>query len=422
MLAIAPVATSAEEIELRSGARFQVPVEADGSTVSIRVGREVFRLPSSDVRIIGRGGLPEDQWPVRREKALRGTSRDRFAAAWWAMEHGLTSESESMLRRTHADDPSLEIASRLVRVSDRLSATSRPPEPGRLESLRPLNLKQSESEHILLFHHVSEGNAAERLALMEQVLRTFYLTFTGLGFDLRMPREKLLAVCFSAEADYSEFLRNADAGTLTNTRGYYHPTLHLTVTFDTSPDRLDRSDSAAMVREIDRRRVEFGTLAHELIHQLVAESRLAPRYESFPIWLHEGLAMQFETVRDGRWTGLDPINDTRLAHWHACRSVPRLAPLLHEVGFGHGYNSDRYAQAWGLLACLRVRHPSAFVAVLDAARLPDDLPWADRSDRLTSALLRATSLDLLPLEQAWRSYLRTLSRADMSELPRNPRR
>jgi hypothetical protein len=329
-----------------------------------------------------------------------------------------------MLRKTHADDPSLEIASRLVRVCDRLNDVPPPTatEPGRWESLGPLKLKQSQSDHILLFHRVSEENAAERLALMEQVLRTFYLTFEGLGFDLRTPREKLRAVCFSTETEYTEFLRDADAGELVNTRGYYHPTLHLIVTFDTSPDHLNRSDPAAMVREIDRRRVEFGALAHELIHQLVAESRLAPRYESFPIWLHEGLAMQFETVRDGRWTGLDPINDTRLAHWRACRSVPRLAPLLHDAGFGHGYDSDRYAQAWGLLSFLRVRHPSAFVVVLDAARLPDDLPLADRSDRLSGALLDATRLDLPSLEQAWRSYLRTLSRPDVSTLPRNPRR
>ena len=44
-----------------------------------------------------------------------------------------------------------------------------------------------------------------------------------------------------------------------------------------------------MLLDLDRRSIDLGTAAHEMIHQLVAESGLLPRHDAFPHWLHEGL-------------------------------------------------------------------------------------------------------------------------------------
>ena len=49
--------------------------------------------------------------------------------------------------------------------------------------------------------------------------------------------------------------------------------------------------------------INEGTAAHEIIHLLAANSGLLPRHDAFPIWLQEGLAMQFEVIRGGRWAG-----------------------------------------------------------------------------------------------------------------------
>ena len=58
-----------------------------------------------------------------------------------------------------------------------------------------------------------------------------------------------------------------------------------------------------------------GTLAHEMIHQLAADSGLLPRHDAFPYWLHEGFAAQFEVIRGGRWAGISRAHDLRLPDW-----------------------------------------------------------------------------------------------------------
>ena len=61
-----------------------------------------------------------------------------------------------------------------------------------------------------------------------------------------------------------------------------------------------------MLLDLDRRSIDLGTAAHEMIHQLAVESGLVPRHDAFPHWLHEGLAAQFEVIRGGRWSGISP--------------------------------------------------------------------------------------------------------------------
>ena len=83
--------------------------------------------------------------------------------------------------------------------------------------------------------------------------------------------------------------------------------------------------------------MDEGTAAHEMIHLLAANSGLRPRHDSFPVWLQEGLAMQFEVVRGGRWAGIGRANDLRLPDWRRLPTAPRLEPLVHDAGYGHGY-------------------------------------------------------------------------------------
>ena len=46
-----------------------------------------------------------------------------------------------------------------------------------------------------------------------------------------------------------------------------------------------------MLLDLDRRSVDLGTAAHEMIHQLAVDSGLVPRHDMFPVWLHEGLGV-----------------------------------------------------------------------------------------------------------------------------------
>src|SRR5262249_36185174 len=84
--------------------------------------------------------------------------------------------------------------------------------------------------------------------------------------------------------------------------------------------------------------------------------RLAPQHDDLPLWLHEGLATQFEVIRGGRWAGFGRAHDLRLPDWRRIDPRPRLVPLLRDAGFGHGYQRDAYAAAWALVYYLRKEH------------------------------------------------------------------
>ena len=150
--------------------------------------------------------------------------------------------------------------------------------------------------------------------------------------------------------------------------------------------------------DLECRAIDVSTAAHEMIHQLVDATGLAPRPDAFPVWLHEGLAMQFEVVRAGRWAGLGRADDFRLPYWRRMVPPPRLAPVLRDAGFGRGYHPDRYAEAWALVYFLRKEHPREFLAYLDQLRLPP-------LDGPADAFHAAFGADLGELEARWHQFL-----------------
>jgi hypothetical protein len=158
--------------------------------------------------------------------------------------------------------------------------------------------------------------------------------------------------------------------------------------------------------ELERRALDDGTAAHEMIHLLAAGSGLMPRHDAFPTWLQEGLAMQFESIRGGRWAGIARAHDLRLPDWRTIQPPPPLEPLLRDAGFGRGYSRDPYAQAWALVYYLRARHPEQFLTFLDLLRSPDarsaDLP---RPDRTLDAFRRAFGVDLDSRQRDWYDFL-----------------
>ena len=89
-------------------------------------------------------------------------------------------------------------------------------------------------------------------------------------------------------------------------------------------DRLEAQGSprAARARPGASRDTDDGTAAHEMIHLLAANSGLLPRHNAFPVWLQEGLAMQFEVIRGGRWAGIGRSRDLRLPDWRKLASRP----------------------------------------------------------------------------------------------------
>jgi hypothetical protein len=183
--------------------------------------------------------------------------------------------------------------------------------------------------------------------------------------------------------------------------------------------RLDGEVTAEMLLlDLDRRAIDLGTAAHEMIHQLVVDSGLIAQHDAFPIWLHEGLAAQFEVIRGGRWAGISRAHDLRLPDWRRLQTPLHLERLVRGAGFGRGYQRDLYAQAWALVYFLRTQHPREFLTFIDLLRNPAAGPSSASSDgaatpvvpesRVFNAFTRSFGPDLEHVEEEWHAFMKTV--------------
>jgi hypothetical protein len=429
LAALAPAVVRAELLDFARGGRVQLPAaHTPEGTIRVEAPDGPLVFTQGDFRAIVPGCWPEHDWPSRRDAALAGGPEVRYTAAWWALENGLTRQAEDLVREAYRVDPCFPPAARMIAVLERLERPVSDPDldPARRALGGPFAIACS--EHVVLLHQHTGDEAAERLELLESVVRSFYLLFAAHGFELAVPRERLVAAWFAQQTDYLVFLHREGADAFRTTLGYYHPTLGIVATFDarTVPaqqqaraelaaaevtleripagehrDRLGRDlIRRRLLLELQRRSIELGTAAHELIHLLVETSALAPRHDDFPFWLHEGLAAQFEVVRGGRWAGFGRAHDLRLPDWRRIDPPPRLAPLLRDTDFGRGYQRDAYAAAWALVYYLRKQHPAQFVTFLDLLRTPD-AEARPRADRTVALFQAAFGADLTMVEADW---------------------
>jgi len=459
-------AVRADLIYFRNGGEIQVPVAVRGDSIVIDLAGEEYVFPPEDVRERLPGFFPADEWSGRAARALAAGTDARFANAWWALENGLTDEAVAELKAIHQVAPEHGPTARMTAMIARLEPPCTDPDiPGFRGALR-VAFETARGPHVLLLHQHSDAQAADRVALLERIVTSYYLMFAGSGIDLRVPGRRIVFAWFADRADYLDFLKSQGAGAFATTRGYYHPTWNAVVSHDARSaesdireqavfaarrdelkrfqailDRLPprararvvfvdepartvgKVDGAALIdrleREVRRRELlladrriamDDGIAAHETIHLLAAASGLQPRHGAFPIWLQEGLAMQFEVVRGGRWAGIGRAHDIRLADWRNITPPPPLEPLIRDSGFGRGYQRDPYVQAWALVYFLRARRSDQFVTFLDLLRNPS--PGSATDDGSASptppldAFRRAFNADLAPLEREWHDFLR----------------
>ncbi len=424
-----------------------------------------IELLPEDIRKRLPGFWPEAEWAARRQQAQAGGFAARYAVAWWAIENGLTREGADELRALHAVDPNHGPTARMVAVLDRLDRPCADPDLAGFRQALGITTKVARGPHVILLHQHSDAEATERIALLERVLLGYHLLFAAEGVELAVPRHRLMSAWFAERRDYLAFLHQQEAEAFVTTNGYFHPTWDAVVAFDarsmatqqTARDalrarreelgrfaaRLDGLPARARLRvkladepartvggvegrallhrlerelayqtallDLDWRAIDLGTAAHEMVHQLAADSGLLPRHDAFPYWLHEGLAAQFEVIRGGRWAGLSRAHDLRLPDWRKIQPPPQLERLIRDAGFGRGYQRALYAQAWALVYYLRARHPDRFLRFLDLLRSPasdDDtsLPQA-RADRVFGAFQRAFGSDIAGLERDWHRFM-----------------
>jgi hypothetical protein len=409
--------TWADVVEFTEGGRVELPADDLGATVRLDgpTGPVIFR--KSEIRSILPRPWPAREWPARRASALAQGTEARFLAAWWALMNGLTSDAVAMLREVHQADPAHQPTARMVAILDRLDRPGLDPDLDELRARLPGHWRLARGPHVVLAHQHDPAEAAERVELLEQVFTSYYLFLTAFGFDLKTPSERLASAWFARRDDYLACLRDEEADAFLTTRGYFHPTKDLVLTYDSRTDsrrarvrdQLDRPGGSDLRRKVvfdlEWRALDWGTAAHEMVHQLVVHSGFAPRADAFPLWFHEGFAAQFEVIVGGRWAGIGQPHPLRLADWPK-GETPALAPLIRDQGFGQGYRAGSYVQGWALVDYLRREHPGQFVTFLDLLRGPDSGP-----DRTFDAFLASFGADLISIEQGWLKHAARLRAA-----------
>jgi len=449
----------ADLVYFANGGSAQLPTKVEGNTVRLETPDGLIEFQRTDFRKMVPGFWPAHEWEGRREEALAGGAEARYKAAWWALENGLTKQAESMLREAHAADRAHQPTARLVSVLDQLAAPCSDPDLSSMRESLQAKMELARGPHVLLFHQHNEAEAAERINLVEQVLTTYYLMLSAQGIDLPAPTQRLASFWFAQQTDYLAYLRAEHADSFLTTNGYFHPTRNVVLAYDSRSSESQRTKRAALdvrrgelerarkqlparglmrlsvggapartmnragaeevldrlnrevmrqqlLLDIDWRSVDLGTAAHETVHQLTALTSLAPDHQDFPQWLQEGYAAQFEVIRGGRWAGVGRAHDARLPDWRKIHPPPRIVPLVRDVGFGHGYHPDLYAEAWALVYYLRKEHPAEFLTFIDLLRAPDhDL---SRSERTLTAFQAAFGPETTALESAWHRFMASL--------------
>jgi hypothetical protein len=459
--------------EFVAGGRVEGPPAVDGEPIRLGSPHVARTFDRADFRRIEPAAWPPAEWPARREAALAGTSNDRHAASLWALDHGLVEEAAALWRESRELDPEHPEIGRLARVLDALKHERPDPDLTAFAGLVPEGFQVERGPHVLVWHRHEPEEARARVALLERAVAAFYLEFARHGLVLEIPPTRLPSIWFDERADYLRYLDAEGASAFRGTRGYHNPTRGLVACYDARSDESQRraresiaarrSELAAfrdriaqapagarirlgalgtngetftrarasetldrLGRDLDRQELlldlawqalDEGNAAHELVHQLVSRSGLAPRYAALPTWLHEGLAMQFEAFRGGVWAGCGTPVEIRLRDFRSLRSARPLAALLRDEGLGSGYRDAPYAAAWAWVYYLRTQRADAWIALIDALRrpTPDPRPATTRSRDALQSILED---DMLQWERDWHQ---AIERLDPSNRPASRR-
>src|SRR5262249_53583542 len=143
--------------------------------------------------------------------ASRGGGSARLAEAWKALQCGLTPEAEGVLREANLADSGHPAMARMLSILERLDRECTDPD---LESIgRALggSFAAARGPHVLLLHQQGEAEAADRLEMLERIVRSYYLFFAAQGLELRVPEHRLVAAWFADQRDYLAFLHTEGA-------------------------------------------------------------------------------------------------------------------------------------------------------------------------------------------------------------------
>ena len=252
-------------------------------------------------------------------------------------------------------------------------------------------LQVHETDRFLVLSAANDASAAATGQFLEQAYLWFYEQFTLAGFEPKPPRDKLTWVCLNSYSALEAYGRAADGADVSWMDAYYshrtnrvatamaagRPVPQARVRSSGSPGKIAAfSDPGG--GQIAPGSLNIRTITHELTHQLAFNTGLQRRGVTYPFWLTEGLATNFE-ADSPESVGLGRQDSRYGPRLVEAKAGGRLIPLEQFVGMtewsaGQGTATrDAYAESWGLFHYLLERHPVAlkkYMAELSSVWLP----------------------------------------------------
>jgi hypothetical protein len=232
-----------------------------------------------------------------------------------------------------------------------------------------LTMHTHPTNHFLV---VSAADSESDLAtgrFLDQVAERFYQSFAQAGFSLSPVGYKLVCVCLNSYGELDAYGRKADGAEASWMDGYYSYRTNRVAVVRVGGPRQPRADAplpppadgAAYAYSCGKAALGDGlnltTTTHEVAHQLAFNSGLQKPDATYPFWLTEGLATNFEADSSGSY-GLAQQASRYRGRLADIKARGRMVPLGQFTGMinapaGHEQEiRDAYAQAWGLFAFL----------------------------------------------------------------------
>jgi len=444
-----------------------------------------YRLPGSDLEVVLQGSVKTNPGGTRtlthpklgtlyfnlenstvievptvleqfnRQLGKAGSDADkRFAAAQWALRHGLLNAFYQAVDKTLEANPNHARANLVKKLKARIDeplgdSTKQEKELKALVGRPDMNIKTS--KHFILMHDTSskpfEGRkiprADERLQLLEQVYESFLVRFFASGIELEIPKDRLKVVLFAEEKDYLFFATRLDAS-LASAAGFWSPTSNTSVFYDNGTSEEFKSlirasnslqelkaevvkkrvggaadirhlaDSLKFLIGMERENLDLKVVSHETTHQMAGNTGLLPRDVRVPSWVHEGLASYFETSEGANWGGIGAVNEDRL-NWY--RGLERdtehsnidfiVGDQIFDYAGSHASTVHAYGQAWALTHFLMERHFEEFISFYRRlGEMPPEVQFSQET--LTTIFNEAIKKERRSLDVEWRTYMRGL--------------
>jgi hypothetical protein len=225
------------------------------------------------------------------------------------------------------------------------------------------------------------------------------------------PDERLLCILFHEREDFVAFAQETEGlgKTATHVSGYFSPRFDWIVCFDPwdstdlidATQSLDDADTTIDAAETDggnpdqiaraRQRVNAArdqvqqeeharrtaVIIHEAVHQLVHVGTAFPGRAHWPAWLHEGLAVAFETDNHRKPFGPDRDYAPRADGFRHTLTNDTQLPLIELLGkeaIDHTEGSHVgvvYDQSGSLISWLYLRRRRGLAAFLNEVGVPD---------------------------------------------------